>query len=265
MLRLCSVLAVALVLSGCASDPDRELGKEMARLTPIEPPTFLNGDVAQLFGNATFSARAEIQNGVPGTRPPSVGELSGRDGSLFFIADEQRAKRGISGGLSVLWDAPSRTAYLLNEPLQAFAPLRNSATNGPMEVVQSGEEDVAGERTRKAIVNRRAGAETTATFVVWRAVNKGDLPVRIQSTNNANAVTITLSRIRLEAPPQELFGLPNGFKKYETTDAMLSELVRRRTDALGARARRERGKYGDTRLDEEEYNHSTFDRPVRPY
>jgi hypothetical protein len=225
----------------------------------------LTGDVAQLFGSATFTARAEIQNGVPGTRPATVGELSGRNGSLFFIADEQRTKRGISGGLSVLWDAPSQTAYLLNEPLQAFAPLRNSGTNGPMEVVQAGEEDFAGERAHKSIVNRRAGAETTPTLIVWRAANKGDLPIRIESTNNANAVTITLSRIRMDAPPAEVFALPNGFKKYETTDAMLSELVRRRTDAIGARARRERGKYGDTRLEEDEYNHSTFDRPVRPY
>src|SRR5690242_10233660 len=112
--------AIAMMFAGCATDPDKEVGREITRMTPVEPPTFLNADVAGLFGKANFSARVEVQKGYPGSRPPMVGELSGRDGGLFFIADEQRGKRGFSGGLSALWDGSTQTAYLLNEPLQAY-------------------------------------------------------------------------------------------------------------------------------------------------
>ena len=104
---------IALTLFGCSS-AEKELTQEVGRITPAEPPTFLNADVAGLFGKADFSARVEVQKGVPGTRPPMVGELSGRNGSLFFIEDAERGKRRTVGGLSALWDAPSQTAYLLD-------------------------------------------------------------------------------------------------------------------------------------------------------
>ncbi len=265
MTRIAAVVAAWAVLfaGGCASDPDKEFAKEMTRLTPVEAPTFLTGDLAGLFGSANFSARAEVQRGLPGTRPPMVGDLLGREGSLFFIADEQRGKRGLAGGLSVLWHGPTQTAYLLNEPLQGFAPLRHSATNGPMEAVVMGEEEISGVRVRRSLVSLREGAESVPAFIVWRAPAQGDLPVKVQTTNGTSAITMTLSRVRLEAPPAEWFELPNGFKAHESADAMLSELTRRRSEAMSARARAQRAKYGDPKLDDEEA--PMMSRPMRPY
>lgn len=253
-------LVVALV-AGCANDPDRELGREMGRITPVEPPPFLNADVAQLFGQANFSARVEVQKGFPGSQPPMVGELSGRDGNLFFIADQQRSNRGFSGGLSALWDAPTQTAYLLNEPLQAYAPIRHSGTNGPTEITQAGEENIGAERCRKSILSRRNGADLIPVLVVWRGIAEQDLPLRIQTTNTPGAVTLNLSRIRPQAPPADLFALPNGFKKFDSADAMLSELMRRRTDLISARNKRNRDKYGAPRGEDE----AMPDKLDRPY
>src|SRR4051812_34324086 len=110
-------MAFAVVLAGCASDSELESSRESGRLAPAQPPTFLNAEFASLFGKANFSARAEVQNGMR----TMMGELSGRDGSLFFISDEQRGARGFGGGLSALWDATTQTGYLLNEPLQGYA------------------------------------------------------------------------------------------------------------------------------------------------
>jgi len=251
--------AVTVMFAGCAMDPDKETGRDLARMTPVEPPTFLNADVAELFGKANFSARVEVQKGFPGSRPPILGDLSGRDGSLFFIADEQRGRRGISGGLSALWDGSTQTVYLLNEPLQGYAPMRSSITNGPLE------EDVGAEHCRKTILSRRMGNDLVPALVVWRGIAQQDLPLKIQSTNTPTAATLTLSRIRFQAPPAELFTLPNGFKKYDSTDAMIAELTRRKTEALAARSKMRRERFGTPATTEEDEYTRTTEKPVRPY
>jgi hypothetical protein len=263
MFRLFWTFVLAVGLAGCAGDGDKDYRAPLTHLTPVEPPSFINADVAGLFGTANFSARVEMQRGFPGARPAMIGELSGRDGSLFFIADEQRSNRGFSGGLSALWDAPTQTAYFLNEPLQGYAPMRPATTNGPVEITPTGEEDIGTEHCRKSVINRRVGAELIPILVVWRGIAEQDFPLRIQTTNTPGAVTLTLSRIRRQAPPADLFQLPNGFKKYDTTDAMLSELMRRKTDAREARSKMRRERYGVRTGDEEEP--TLPDKPMRNY
>ena len=256
-----ALAVLALVFGGCAGNPDKQFSKDLTTITPIEPPTFLNPDVAGLFGKANFSARVEVQKGVAGTRLPLAGQLFGRDGNLFFTADEPRGKRGISTGLSALWDGATQTAYLLNDPLQGYAPIRNTSTNGPLEIVAAGEEDIGNEHCRKIIMNRRVANDLVPVLVVWRGVAQQDFPLKVQMTNTPGAVTLTFTRVRFEAPPADTFALPNGFKKYESTDAMLSELVRRRTDLLSGRAARKRDRYGDTTVDDE--NAGPMDQPPR--
>lgn len=250
---------ILLALAACTS-AEKQLTQEISQITPAQPPAFLNADVAGLFGKADFSARVEVQKGVPGTRPPMVGELSGRNGSLFFIEDHGKKT---PGGLSVLWDAPTQTAYLLDEPLQGYAPIRNAITNGPLEVVVAGEENVGPEPCRKSILQRVVGAEMVPVLIVWRGVTQRDLPLKIQMTNSPGAVTLTLSRIRFQTPPADLFALPNGFKRYESTDVMISELLKRRTDLISARSKRQREKYGMPTEEEETSN--ALNKPVRPY
>lgn len=252
--------ALFLLAMGCASE-DKEFDQSVARLRPVEPPTYFNGEIASLFGTANFTARLEVQRGM---QAPMAGELYGRDGSLFFMADEQRDKRGMSGGLSVLWHAPTKTAYLLNDPLQAYAPIRIPNTNNVTEAKGVGEEIINGERCRKSIITQDAAGETIPRWMVWRSIDKQDLPIRIQSTNSPSNVTLTVSRIRMQAPPAELLALPNGFKAYDSTDAMMAELNRRRTDAMDARSRARREKFGNNpNMDED----SSFNaaKPVRPY
>ncbi len=255
------VLAVGLLFAGGCVSEEKEFGESIVRLAPVEPPTFLNAELAGLFGAANFSARIEAQRGFAGARPAMAGELSGSNGSLFFISDEQRGKRGVAGGLSALWNGPSKTAYLLNEPLQAYAPIRSSNTNALLEAAD-GEELINGDRCRKTVASQQVGSESVPRLIVWRSIEKQDFPVRIQTTNNTQNLTLTLSRVRMQAPPAELFALPSGFKAYESTDAMMAELVRRRTEAMDARSRARRSKYGDSQLDDDSMNQV---KPTRPY
>lgn len=256
------VAGVALVFATGCANVDKEFGEEIAKLTPVEPPTFINGEIAEQFGAANFTARVEVHKGIPGTRPPIVGDFFGRNGSLFFASDEQKGKSPMAGGLSAFWDAQSKTAYLLNEPLQAYAPMKNSVPTGPAEARPAGEEMLNGERCRKTVIYHAMGTNAVLTLIVWRSVALQDFPIRIQSTNNAQSLTLNFTRVKFQAPPADLFTLPNGFKSFDSTDAMMSELVRRRTEAMDARSRARLERYGTGKSVDEE---PIQQRPVRPY
>jgi hypothetical protein len=243
--------AIAVTLAGCSS-PEKDFTQDVSRVTPADPPAFLNPDVAGLFGKANFSARVEVQKGIPGTRAPMVGQLFGRDGSLLFIADQQQGKAAVASGLSALWDGKTQTAYLLNEPLQGYAPIRNPATNGPAEIVAAGEENLGAEPCRKFILNRRVANDVVPVLVLWRGTAHQDFPLKIQTTNSPGAATLTLTKVQFQAPPAETFALPNGFKRYDSTDAMTAELINRRTDLLSGRAAKKRDRFGNPELGEDE-------------
>jgi hypothetical protein len=55
----------------------------------------------------------------------------------------------------------------------------------------------------------------------------GGLAVRVNSIEDPEAFTITLSQIRLESPPEKVFLPPDGFTRYESEEAMLNELMSR--------------------------------------
>jgi len=203
-------------LQGCAHESDRDFTESMAQIRRVEPPTFLTAEVANAFNNATFSAHVEAQRQPTDARPFMTGDLFGRGGNLFFVADEPGKKQKIAGRVSALWDASSRTAYLLNDPLQGYAPILNAP-----------------------------GAEVAVSR------DAANFPTRIQGTNGMAAFTLTISKVRPQAPPPELFVLPNGFKAYPSTDALLTELMHRRTEALDARSRLNRDHHLDMKPEDE--------------
>jgi hypothetical protein len=257
-----SVAGLSLVFTTACANVDKEFGEEIAKLTPVEPPMFINGEFAEQFGNANFTARVEVHKGIPGTRPPIVGDFFGRNGSLYFASDEQKGKSPMAGGLTALWDAQNKTAYMLNEPLQAYAPMKPSTPAGPAEARPSGEEMLNGVRCRKTVIYHTVGTNAVPTLIVWRSTALQDFPIRIQSTNNAHSLTLNFTRVKFQAPAPDLFVLPNGFKAFPSTDAMMSELVHRRTEAMDARTRAQIEKYGSPKAADDEVMQQ---RPVRPY
>jgi hypothetical protein len=53
------------------------------------------------------------------------------------------------------------------------------------------------------------------------------LPLRITRVSTGPPLTLTLSKIRLETLPDELFLPPDGFVKYDSADALMNELASR--------------------------------------
>jgi hypothetical protein len=64
-------------------------------------------------------------------------------------------------------------------------------------------------------------------FQVWRATDLKGVPLRIICPSNGMPMTLTLSKVRLETVPADLFVPPNGFSKYDSVEAMMTELAMR--------------------------------------
>ncbi len=191
-----SIAAVALA-AGCAKDRE----DQALVMRRSEPPTFLSAELAALFGQRNFSARAEVTS----HGSTSIGDFSARNGSLAFKA----------GDMSALWDALTQKAYLFSEPLQAYAPMR--AITNEIEVL----------------------------------AKEDGLPTRFEIAGSGRVVILNLSKIRPLAAGTDEFSIPSGFKAYETSESMLSELDLRRRDLIRARDQARAEKYGTSRAAED--------------
>ena len=233
MLGLC-VLLIAALAAGCARS-GKQGGRAAAGIRPPKPPVFLNGPMALLLTNVDgFSARAVLESGAPAHGVElAAGELMGRGGKLLFApgAGKSTAKRARAEDFAFIWDAAANQGYVLNDPLQGYAPMSygrlftNLAAGATLN--QAAAENVAGHPCHQTEVTIAANDGSASVFRVWRATDLKGLPVRISGASDGTPVTLTLSKIKLEAMPNDLFQPPAGFTKYASAEAMVTELVSR--------------------------------------
>jgi len=60
--------------------------------------------------------------------------------------------------------------------------------------------------------------------VTWDA--RSGLPVEIKAAGSP-PLSLSLSKIKLKAPPEEIFGAPEGFAKYPSAEVLADELAAR--------------------------------------
>ena len=236
MLGLC-VLLIAALAAGCArSGKQGGRAGAAAGIRPPKPPVFLNGPMALLLTNVDgFSARAVLQSGAPANGVElAAGELLGRGGKLLFAPGPGKAaaKRARAEDFAFIWDVAANRGCMLNDPLQGYAPISygrlftNLTTSATLN--QSAAENVAGHPCQQSEVTVAADDGSASVFRVWRATDLKGLPVRISGASDGTPVTLTLSKVRLEAVPNDLFQPPNGFTKYDTAEGLINELSSRR-------------------------------------
>ncbi len=215
------LLVTGIILSGgCAHNRDLEKGGFVRVFTP-QVPVLLSGAAAVLLTNTGgFSARVTLQenSGLPG-EGPAEGELLGLGSKLVFAPRESGRpdKNPEAGGFSYVWDVASGSGFILSEALQGYAPVSSTlrATN----------KVVSGASPLNATVFLNDGAKEV--FKVWPNGERREFPSRIESSN-APAFTVTLSRVRFQAPAADLFAPPPGFTKYPTPEALADEIAARR-------------------------------------
>jgi hypothetical protein len=230
MTALLLSLPILMLLTGCAGRRRIEAANwEQAIRSPKEP--FLAGPTAYLLTNlGGFSAKVILERTVPGvSTKPVTGQLVSRENSFVFSTDE--GERKALGEPSFIWNSPTGSGYVLNDALQAYAPItvRAQATNIATTPQPGVAEKISGHSTRMwdVVVSMSDGSQ--AEYNVWKADDLNGIPVRITSIRGVPKITITFADFRPEKPPTALFLPPEGFTKYESTEAMLNELLRRQT------------------------------------
>jgi hypothetical protein len=234
-LGLCALL-ITVLAAGCARS-----GKQGGRsdaftgIRPPKPPAFLNGPMALLLTNTGgFSARAVLESGAPASGVElAAGELLGQGGKLLFApgTGKATAKRARAEDFAFIWDVAANRGYALNDPLQGYAPISygrlftNLATSATLNPAAT--ENVAGHPCQQTEVTVAADDGSASVFRVWRAMDLKGLAVRISGASDGTPVTLTLSKVKLEPMPNELFQPPAGFTKYASAEAMVNELMSR--------------------------------------
>jgi hypothetical protein len=229
MLGLC-LLLIAVLAAGCSSS-GKKTGRAGAPIRLPKPPVFLNGPMALLLTNMeSFSAHAVLESGAPANGVElAAGELMGRRGNLLFAPS--RSKRTRAEDFAFIWDVAANQGYVLNDPLQGYAPISydrlftNVATSTTLNNAVT--ENVAGHPCHPVEVTVAANDGTASVFRVWRATDLKGLPVRITGASDGMPLTLTLSKVRLESVPNDLFQPPNGFTKYDSAEALITELTTR--------------------------------------
>jgi hypothetical protein len=227
-----AALAAAL-MAGCASS-----SKVLYHAGDEAPPDFLAGPAGVLLTNVEgFSARLTVSlPGAGGGRRTVTGDMLGREGVLVFQpANAAKAKRArTEGGMFFIWNETTRSGFVLNDPLQAYAPIAASVqpTNVALDTSGAAEEEANGHPCRRiqAVVQCSDGTSTRLTL--WEAEDAKHFPVRIRTAAGPREMTLDFSELRLELPAAPIFSPPEGFTKYDTAAALIRELIVRQT-ALG--------------------------------
>ena len=232
-------LLIATLAAGCASSSTKATRAREFQVMPTPvAPLFLSGPMALLLTNAdSFRARVVMETAVPSQATQrTAGELIVRGSKLLFAPEPTKVarKQPRPEDSAFIWDVNGNCGYLLNEPLQAYAPISSNrqftnVTTGAA-LASAAPEQVAGHSCQAAEVTVTASDGVATIFRVWRAADLKGLALRIHSPSSGAPVTLTLSKVRLDAVPNDLFLPPNGFTRYESAEAMMTEMALRRVN-----------------------------------
>jgi hypothetical protein len=229
----CKLLGLALagtlgLICGCSSS------KEYERLQNItfsaQPPVFLQGPMSALLTNGGgYKARLTVQGDPLAAKDGlSSGQLFCRGSKLLFAPMQKETKKTRSGGFAFMWDVSQAKGYVLSGALEGYAPISSSIrSTNIVSQVKNPSERVDGRAAvlETAVVQMDDGS--AGNYQVWRAPDLKGIAVRVTSTAAATPLTLTLSDIKLEPPPEDAFILPDEFTKYSSPEALADEVAAR--------------------------------------
>ena len=222
--------AIIPFLAGC-SGRHKDLIPSFASTAAFAPPAppFLSGPAAVLLTNPPgYSAHVVLSNSLDAYPAKSAsGELLARSGKLLFAPEPEKPHKGsVAGRFSFIWDVRAVRGYLLSEALQAYAPISAGLAASNVIDQSSGRlAKIEGHACEEKRVLVQATDGSTPTFEVARALDLSSIPLRLSAGSNSALWTITLSKVRIKEPPAELFEPPDGFTRYSSPEAMMTELI----------------------------------------
>jgi len=195
------------------------------------PPAFLTGPMALLLTNAdSYNAQIVFQTPTAwGSTQAVRGDLTSAGSKLAFQPElSEAARKNTQGKMVFVWDTAQNSGYALNDALQGYAPyLGNTQFTNVVATKQNLSSDrIAGHDCQEGAAVALATDGSTNLLQVWRAADLRGFPVRISSTSLATAGVLTITKLQF-GRPAEFLTSQEGLTKYESPDAMVTELVAR--------------------------------------
>ena len=216
----------------------------------------LGGAMSKLFGdNQAFSAGLEMQgtdkSGKPITMPGKLSFDAGKQRFEVNLADmkggqmppDAAAQMKSMGMDQIVTIArpDKKAAYLIYPGMQSYAEIQRSnadsaPTNGDykVETTEIGKETVDGHPClkNKYVVTDNDGVKHEST--VWNATDLKKFPVKIQTVEQGDNVTLLFKNVSLAKPAASLFDPPAGFTKYDNMQQMMqTEMMKRMGGGTG--------------------------------
>jgi len=217
-----------LLVAGCAHHSEFSGTEQRALATP---PAFLTGPMALLLTNAnSYNAQIIFETRTAwGSTQAVRGEFTSAGSKLAFQPELPKASRKNSQGTMVfVWDTGQGSGYALNDALQGYAPYSGNTqfTNVVANKQNPLTERIAGHECLREMAMAFGNDGSTSLLRVWRAADLHGFPMRVSAGSNATASVLTITKIQFGRPAEFLMS-QEGFTKYESPDAMVTELVAR--------------------------------------
>lgn len=215
-----------------------------------------SGSMGKIFGdNPAFTATMEMQtkekSGETITMPGKIAVDEGKSryemdmtqmkGSKMRGPDAEQMK---SMGLDrmVMISRPDKKISLMIYPgMQAYVetPLRNPDAVKPesdfkIEVTELGKDTVDGHPCvkNKVVVTDNEGKTHEST--VWNATDLKNFPVKVETVEAGNTVTMLFKDVKLSKPEASEFEAPSDYKKYDNMGTMMQqEMMKRMGGGMG--------------------------------
>lgn len=230
-----------------------------ARSGPPGGRPVLGGSTAKLFGEqSAFSATMENQVTMSAQNQTVImpGKLAFDSGKSRFEMDSTQAKgiqipdqmkeliKSMGMDKTIAISRPDKkVAYIVCPGVQAYAEMPTQDTNAgkpasafKIKLTELGKEDVDGHACvkNKAVVTDDTGE--SHEFTVWNAGDMKDFPLKIETTQDENVVTMTFKDVKLGKPDAAQFDPPADFKKYDDVQVMMqTEMMKRMGGGMGAK------------------------------
>jgi hypothetical protein len=235
------LLVVSAMVSGCSSSQPNGFVKGGPDVLLPRLTSLLTGPVGVLLTNDNALSSQFTMTFAEDLKHPISGQILVRGGKIRVEAVFATSHKKSAGadGFGLIWDEDSNQGYVFSEALQGYAPLNNAVryTNILIQAVTNPVERIEGHPVDKANVTVMASDGQNMAFQLMRAQDMGGLPIETKSLSSMQAFTLVLSEIRPGNPAVELFLPPDGFTRYESEVAMLTELGIRQQGVFSAKPR----------------------------
>ena len=243
-------LMIALWTGGCADTSQQDyFGREGAESLLPKLTSVITGPVTVLLTNGNAFSSEFTMTFEDGTEPPSraSGQIFVLGGKLRLDVAFGKSKRKSMdmGHFGLIWDVAANQGYVFSEAIQGYAPIYATVrfTNFLVQVIGGPTERIEGHLVEKAAVTAMCNNGQTISLQQLRAQDMGNLPLQVESLNSPQSFKLALSRIQLNIPATELFLPPDGFTKYKSEAAILTEIGIRQQSIF-----KESKDYGDVNI-----------------